>query len=293
MLEKENPQFLNLTGQFIPEERSPFSRLRHFLVEQWAEKAFWTPGRRQLARRVVGAVNQELEPFGAPKIEFRPEQVKLREIKRGLPDEPLSPYYDPLSGYIYLYPQLLPSDKRLSDERFIGSFTNELLHHLSLRLRRKETFSSGGWRRCGLMMVTRARENGGNGLLFEELDEGVVGITTRYILEKHFNYEYRTGWPVELVERICWATSEVNNLTLEDVFCVFQKAVFGRGRALELGKLIEKTWGKGGFRKLGQLIIEAQPRTEIGAGVWTITYERGPLLNFIREPHHSPPVAKP
>lgn len=235
--------FTNLTGKFIPRD----SVVRNPQVEE----AFWTPERIRLYQKIIEAVNRELEPFDAPKIEFRREQVKLSKKKAiGF----VFGTHDWESGEIELCPEFLDSN-----EKSAGIPTHEYLHNLSLRLKQENKASSPprgrraflmGWflsrftrlhrqttgdsetqnigvrRRDGLQMSTNSGKKSQE--LFSELNEGTIDKTTQQILKKCFSLDYPPAyrWPVEIIDACCQAVS----LTFpqkypspEDVFRVFKK----------------------------------------------------------------------
>ena len=94
------------------------------------------------------------------------------------------------------------------------------------------------------------------------LNEVIIQTTTNRILTKHFNDFTSTlsgtyHINMEVVAEICSALSKFNPETLptgDDAFELFKQATYGRGRALELGRVFEKTFGKGAFHRMAELV---------------------------------------
>lgn len=251
---------INLTGKFFPEKRGVLAQLGHFLEKGGEERAFWTPERKKLAKRIVEAANQQLEPFGVPKISFRQNQVRLVSKKEAISARGEA-YSDSLKGYIYLCPELLTSD-----DHFALNYCHELLHTLSLRLLKSHTKGSFEIR-SGLTMTKYlpAKENQ---QFFVFLNEAVIMLTSHQILNPLLlkalppqGYQFYRNIFKALTDEIIARNPKYHSF--QEIFPVFQKAVFGKGRALEAMRAIEGAYGKGSLRHLDKLVSRVPYKKEV------------------------------
>ncbi|EKD90167.1 MAG: hypothetical protein ACD_32C00003G0005 [uncultured bacterium] len=249
---KREISLCNFTGTFIPES-GILHRLNHFLSRFSGEEikattpSFWTPQRRQLAENIIESVNTHLKPFGAPQMEFNPEQVEL------YPRSNFATYGSNsfTSGYFRINKLYTAGDAD-----FAKVFAGLVLRNLSLRLGKKAAPTEWEQRRYGLEMKAR-QTDGGHEAHFEFLNNSILEKTRQEILRKEFPslFPEDSEHPEEELEIFCQVVSITNKEkypTPEDVFKVCQKAVFGRGRLLELGRLVKITYGKGGLRALDE-----------------------------------------
>lgn len=256
-----HPKLHDVTGEFTPPKG--LRKLRFNILEWGAgvsTKDFWHEGRTKMARDITEAVNKELEPFDAPKITFRPEQVKLLpkemllKLSKG---EAVAGGHSTVDGIILLDPE----DVKTKDE-FARVYAHELLHNVSLRLIQEK----GGekyLRRTGLIMEIKT--DLGLKTFFDQLNEGVIDKTAEQIIAENLSlkeYKGNIGYKelIEIVDAFCEVMAGVNHKQPEEIWRIFQQATFGKGRALELFRLIEKTYGKGGSRKLGVLLNQVYDR---------------------------------
>ncbi|MDP3998282.1 MAG: hypothetical protein Q8P89_01540 [bacterium] len=241
-VETKRPNLRDLTGTFTPDVNKP-------KVEN-----FWTPHRVELCQTIVEGINEELSPFGAPKVEFKPEQVEF--LDKGVFDSELG-RHAAKSGYISTSLEVAEIDQTLA-----AAYIHERLHDLSLRLAKRKG-NEWAFRRAGLAMVRKPHISGGEAsVLFVGLNDGVIHKTAQKIYEHHLSskypnlrYQTQMSWEIGMVDALCAIISSANQQKYpapKDVFRVFQKATFGKGQALELARLIEKTYGKDGFKKLGE-----------------------------------------
>jgi len=287
MVEARQERFVNRTGQFSPKPQKQWrlvTRLiRHVGIQQNEREAsdvFWTPERQQLAQRAIEAINQELEPFGAPSLEFHPDQIKFvpqEEMWAKNARAQCNPWFGSFKvSYDYLD----------SDENFLEDTTHEYLHCSSLRLLQKDREGKLRWRRSGIQIYCKPLQGGisGDSVLFTDIDEGVIQITTKQILCRHFLLDRAIDWQGDLVVGMCEIISRVNKWcpSSDDVFRIFQTAAFGNGRLLELGRIIENTYGRGSLRTLGRL-FKAIPHTD-GYPNMFYSSEFRALMDFIVEP---------
>lgn len=147
----------------------------------------------------------------------------------------------------------------LSRHRFIQVLVHEMLHANSF-----ESYTLSGEeiceRRLGLNVFTKDDPSNPN---FHYLDEAVISELTERFIKKYFqefktdefddfSYEREREELWKIIEYIFKRSARNKEFqSKEDIFCLFAKSVL-TGRLLPLVRIIEKTFGKGSFRKLGK-----------------------------------------
>jgi len=155
-------------------------------------------------------------------------------------------------------------DREKSDTAFAMHAFHEVLHlnsYTALQVREKEEPRLKNYR-SGIQVESRNEEK----TFFEDIKEAVVELLTqRFYREKIipsdvFDEEDKKNFVISrLKERAklealidtLWEGNKGQFKTREDTENLFLEAQF-TGNLLKIGRLVEKTYGKGGFRKLGE-----------------------------------------
>lgn len=153
-------------------------------------------------------------------------------------------------------------DRVDSDAAFTATVFHEILHLNSYTaLQLKENYGVETYR-SGIEVKTR----NGEVYLFQDIEEAVVELLTRRFYEERivpseiFDEEDKKSIPEHRVEEkikftalvdVLWEGNKNRFKTREEVEDLFIEAQF-TGNLLKIGRLVEKTFGKGSFRKLGE-----------------------------------------
>ncbi|MDP2934267.1 MAG: hypothetical protein Q8N59_00630 [bacterium] len=155
-------------------------------------------------------------------------------------------------------------DRVESDTAFAMHVFHEILHlnsYTALQLKGKEEPSIETYR-SGIEVIARNGEK----IFFRDIEEAVIELLTRRFYQENiitnevFDEEDKKNFPICRVEEraklealidVLWEGNKNRFKTKEGVEDLFLEAQF-TGNLLKIGRLIEKTFGKGSFRKLGE-----------------------------------------
>lgn len=268
-----------VVGGDTKDERATQEFFRHVFEHQ--PIAMWERPKTTEEMELIKEINQRLKDFvkkyGGEWIEVKPENVhiiapeKLNEVqKQEAAQARWGAYYDSDKQGVVVFANHNLDQRLLHEMLHLNSFS-------SFDLSRKTKGDRGAERRSGLEVtvdIDKKDVETGREIFFSELNEAVIAELQVRFTKKNWPGLFECPYKEErvvlraLIKEI-YKKNRKDFKSEEDIFKLFANATIG-GQLLPLARAIEKTYGQGSFRYLGDL---TKSRNSMGLDETTINLD--------------------
>lgn len=206
----------------------------------------------ELIEKINREMNKFILRYGGTPINIKSGNVHILD-KAKMPVE-LRDKYKKLTGFFapLLQAVCLFSDLREDKEQFIKVLVHELMHFNSFQSVRKEK-GQLSMNRVGASIYSQKN----NKMFFYDLDESIIDELTRRFCLEYFNFKIKNksdnlemGLQKSLKDIFEANRDKFKNQ--EEIFIMLTKMVL-TGKMKDVAILVEKTFGKGSFRRSGEI----------------------------------------